>query len=114
MIISTTNPFTLEQIEKLKEQFNVYIKTVIDIERQICVAGMDRHYEGEEILLKDGSNQSNLWGGGIDLHSQEIDFNSFINIRPNDDNTSNEIQSANIRKIYTELTRYFFKALYEK
>ena len=114
MIISTTTPFTLEQIEKLKEQFDVYIKTVIDVERKICVAGMDRHYEGEEILLKDGSKQSSLWGGGVDVTSKEIDFNSFINIRPNDDNTSNEIQSLEIRQVYTELTKYFFKVIYEK
>lgn len=114
MIIPTTQPYTLEQIEKLKEQFEVYVKTVIDIERKICVAGMDRHYEGEEILLKDGSKQSNLWGGGVDINSQNIDFNSFINIRPNDDNTSNEIQSAKTRNVYTELTKYFFKVIYEK
>ena len=114
MIISTTTPFTLEQIEKLKEQFDVYIKTVIDVERKICVAGMHRHYEGEQIFLKLGSKQSNLWGGGIDTNSQDIDFNSFINIRPNDDNTSNEIQSLEIRQVYTELTKYFFKVIYEK
>lgn len=114
MILSATVPFTLEQIERLKEQFDVYIKTVIDIEKKICMAGMDRHYEGEEILLKNGSKQSNLWGGGIDVSSQVIDFNSFINIRPNDGNTSNEIQSAEIRKIYGDLTKYFFNAIYEK
>ena len=114
MIISTTTPFTLEQIEKLQEQFDVYIKTVIDVERKICVAGMDRHYEGEEILLKDGSKQSNLWGGGIDINNQDIDFNSFINIRPNDNNTSNEVQSAKIRQEYAELTKYFFKTIYEQ
>lgn len=114
MIIVTQEPYSLQQIDQLKEQFDVYIKTVIDIERKICVAGMDRHYEGEQILLKDGSKQSNLWGGGVDINSQDIDFNSFINIRPNDDNTSNEIQDAKIRQVYTELTQYFFKAIYEK
>jgi hypothetical protein len=84
MIITKSEPFTKEEILKLKEVFDVYIKTVIDIEGKICSAGMDRHFEGEEILLKQGSNQSNLWGGGLDLETQTIDFNSFINIRPND------------------------------
>ena len=114
MIISTTTPFTLEQLEQLKEQFDVYIKAVIDIEKKVCVAGMDRHFEGEQILLKEGSKQSNLWGGGIDTSDHSIDFNSFINIRPNDDNTSNEIQSADIRKVYAELTKYFFANTYAK
>ena len=46
-----------KQIQGLKEQFEVYIKTVIDVGRKICVAGMDRHFEGEQILLKEGSAQ---------------------------------------------------------
>ncbi|MEI8232500.1 MAG: DUF5674 family protein [bacterium] len=114
MIITTIKPFTLEQIKQLQEQFDVYIKTVIDIEKKICVAGMDRHYEGEKILIDSGSKQSNIWGGGIDLSSKEIDYNSFINIRPNDNNTSNEIQNAETRKVYLELSQYFFKIIYEK
>lgn len=109
MIITTKDPYTLEEIEKLKEQFEVYIKTAIDIDSKICSAGMDRHFEGEQVLLGQGSKQGSIWGGGIDLETKEIDFNSFINIRPNDNNTKNEIQSENIKHIYKELTEYFFK-----
>lgn len=111
MIITKTEPFTFEEINQLKEQFEVYIKTVIDIEKKVCSAGMDRHFEGERILLQLGSEQKNLWGGGIDLETKEIDFNSFINIRPRDNNTKNEIQSEVIKKIYKELTEYFFKEM---
>lgn len=113
MIITKSEPFTKEEIENLKEVFEVYIKTVIDIEKKVCSAGMDKHFEGEEILLAKGSNQSDIWGGGIDLETQTIDFNSFINIRPNDNNISNEIQSPEIRTKYQELTKFFFKTLYE-
>jgi len=111
MIITTEKPYSKEEIEQLKEQFEVYIKTVIDIENKTCSAGMDRHFEGEQILLDQGSRQSNIWGGGIDLETGEIDFNSFVNIRPNDNNTKNEIQSEEIRKKYKNLTEYFFKEL---
>lgn len=113
MIITKSEPFSKEEIEKLKEVFDVYIKTVIDIKRRICSAGMDRHYEGEKILLDQGSKQSDIWGGGIDLETNEIDYNSFINIRPHDNNTSNEIQSTEIRKRYGELTKHFFQEAYE-
>lgn len=109
MTITKLTPFTKEEIEKLKEQFDVYIKTVIDIEKKICCAGMDRHFEGEELLLEQGSIQSKIWGGGLDLETKAIDFNSFINIRPNDNNTSNEIQDAKTREIYEDLTKYFFQ-----
>ncbi len=109
MIVTTTLPFTQKQIDQAKERFGIYIKTVIDIDKKICCAGMDRHFEGEAILLKSGSHQSDIWGGGIDLETKEIDFNSFINIRPSDGNLKNEIQSEQIKKSYTELTKYFFK-----
>ncbi|MFH1243972.1 MAG: DUF5674 family protein [bacterium] len=111
MIITKSLPFTVLEIEQLKERFSYYIKTVIDIERKICSAGMDRHFEGEKILLDEGSKQSQVWGGGIDLQTKEVDFNSFINIRPNDNNTRNEIQSEKIKDVYKKLTEYFFKEI---
>jgi len=113
MILTKSEPFSKEEIEQLKETFDVYIKTVFDVKKKICSAGMDRHFEGEANLLEQGSKQSDIWGGGIDLETSVIDFNSFINIRPNDNNTSNEIQDADIRKKYEELTKFFFKEIYE-
>ncbi|OGH06147.1 MAG: hypothetical protein A2W22_03420 [Candidatus Levybacteria bacterium RBG_16_35_11] len=89
--------------------FDIYIKTVIDVEKKICSAGCDRHFDCEKILLDQGSNQSDLWGGGIDLETKMIDCNSFINVRPLDKNTSNEIQDQVLRKRFEDLTKYFFK-----
>lgn len=113
MIITKVDPFTKEEIEKLRDVFDTYIKTVIDIKKKTCSAGMERHFEGEKVLLDQGSKQNDLWGGGIDLETKTIDFNSFINIRPNDNNTSNEIQNPDTRKVYEDLTKFFFKELYE-
>lgn len=109
MIVTSSLPLTLEQVTQARERFGIYIKTVIDIRRKICCAGMDRHFEGENILLESGSHQSDIWGGGVDLETKEIDFNSFINIRPQDNNLKNEIQSEAIKKAYSELTTFFFK-----
>jgi len=114
MIITKSEPFTKEEIKKVRELFDVYIKTVVDIERKICSAGADRHFESEKILLDEGSRQSDLWGGGIDIETKIIDCNSFINIRPKDENTSNEIQNQKLRKQFEELSKYFFKELYEE
>lgn len=111
MIITSSSPFTFEEIQSLQECFDVYIKTVVDVRNKICSAGMSRHFEGEQLLLAQGSNQHNIWGGGIDLETKEIDFNSFINIRPRDNNIKNEIQSEEIRNEYKMLTEYFFKAV---
>lgn len=113
MIITKTTPYTKEEIEKLKEALDPYIKTVIDVNKKICSAGCSMHYESEQQLLKDGSKQQDLWGGGIDLELQFIDFNSFINIRPSQKNTSNEIQDPLLREKYEVLTKYFFQEIYE-
>lgn len=113
MIITKTEPYTKEEMEKLREQFDVYIKTVVDVERKICSAGCDRHFDSENILLEQGSKQENLWGGGIDLETKVIDCNSMINIRPNQGNASNEIQNVKIREEFEKLTRFFFKEVYE-
>lgn len=112
MILEKTTPFTKEEIQQLREQFDTYIKTVIDVTKRICSAGCDRHFESEKILLGEGSGQKDLWGGGIDLETKTIDFNSFINIRPQQNNTSNEIQSEAVRKTFEELSKYFFQNIY--
>lgn len=111
MIITKSNPFTKDEIEKLREFFDTYIKTVIDVEKKVCSAGANRHFESEKILLEQGSNQSDLWGGGLDMETKEIDYNSFINIRPKDENTSNEIQNPEIRKKFADLMKYFFDSI---
>lgn len=111
MIITKSEPFTRDETEKLKELFDTYIKTVIDINKKICSAGCDRHFDCEKTLLEQGSEQSDLWGGGVDLETKIIDCNSFINVRPKDRNTSNEIQDQNLRKRFEDLTKYFFKSI---
>lgn len=113
MIITKNSPFTAKEILELKKTFEGYIKTVIDLEKKICSAGCDRHFESEQILLKKGSSQSTIWGGGIDTETKEIDYNSFINIRPSDNNPTNEILDQKLRQRYEALTKYFFKELYE-
>lgn len=114
MIITKASSYTKIETKKLKELFDPYIKTVIDIRTKMCSAGCDRHFESEQILLKGGSRQTDIWGGGIDLATRIIDCNSFINIRPNDGNTSNEIMDVKIRKKYKKLSEYFFKVVYDK
>lgn len=111
MIITKNTSYTKEEIEKLREQFEVYIKTVIDVDKKVCSAGADRHFESEKILLEKGSRQSDVWGGGIDLDTKVIDFKSFINIRPSDNNRSNEIKNQETIKEFEKLTKYFFKEI---
>lgn len=96
-------------LKKVAEDLDGYIKVVVDVEQEILAAGGLRHVEGEELLLKTGSMQENLWGGGLDLATGEIDFDSMINIRTNQGNPSREVLSQNIRKKMEEIIRRLLK-----
>jgi hypothetical protein len=60
--------------------------------------------DGEQMLLKDGSKQEDLWGAGLDLETNEMDFDSMINLRP-EQNRSWEILDENIREQVESITR---------
>jgi hypothetical protein len=71
---------------------------VVDVKRKILSAGGRLHSDGERLILEDGSKQADLWGGGIDFETGEIDFDSMINLRPNQKNISREVLNQDIRK----------------
>jgi len=94
-----------EELKKIAEDFQGYVKVVVDLQREIVSAGGERHFEGEQKLLEDGSYQENLWGGGIDLDSKETDYNSVINLRPRQNNPSRDILSSDIRKKFDKIVK---------
>ena len=81
-----------------------YIKVVVDIRRQILAAGGEKHVDAEQLLLKDGSHQEDPWGAGLDLETNEMDFDSLINLRPSQ-NRSREVLDKNIRQKVEAITR---------
>ena len=94
---------TPKEIQEMSKHFKGYIKVVVDVERETLAGGGDRHFDDEKILLMDGSKQENLWGGGFDMETKEIDYNSIINLRPNQENPSRDILSIDIRKKFAEI-----------
>jgi len=89
---------------EVAEDLKGYIKVVVDVRRKILSAGGEKHSDGEQMLLKDGSKQEDLWGAGLDLETNEMDFDSMINIRPTK-NASREILDPNIREQVESITR---------
>lgn len=112
MIIAKKEPYTKAEIEKLLGALDPYIKTVIDLKEEICCAGAKMHFEEEKVLMEAGSKQGDLWGGGIDTETKTVAFDSMINLRPNDNNLSNEILDPAKRLRFEELTKYFFGVIY--
>ena len=87
-----------ETLKKVAEDLDGYIKVVVDIRRNILAAGGKLHVDGEQLMLEDESLQADLWGAGIDLETGEVDFDSMINLRPGQGNTSREVLDKGIRQ----------------
>lgn len=105
MLLIIKKRVTEEEIKKMAEDFEGYIKIIIDIEQSILAGGGERHVDGEQELLKTGSKQENLWGGGLDLETKEIDYNSIINLRPAQNNPSRDILSTEIRQKFDKIVK---------
>ena len=60
-------------LKKVAEDLKGYVKVTVDIKRGIMAAGGELHVDGEKMLLEDGSRQTDIWGGGIDFETGEID-----------------------------------------
>ena len=97
MLLLVRSKIDPETRKKIAEDLKGYIKVVVDIRRKILAAGGEKHVDGEQLLLKDGSLQGDLWGAGLDLETDEMDFDSLINLRPTQ-NRSREILDEEIRK----------------
>ena len=87
-----------EVLAKVAEDLKGYIKVVVDVRRKILSAGGKMHVDGERLLLEDGSKQQDVWGGGLDIETGEIDFDSLINLRSGQNNPSREVLDSGIRK----------------
>lgn len=76
-------------------QHQSLVKAVVDVVRNIMAIGGEMHYDEEQVLLDDGSVQKDLWG--INLHPERfggsdfIEFDSMINLRPGQGNSSRSV-----------------------
>lgn len=90
------------------------VKFVVDLERHVICVGGGLHADEEEILLQQGSRQSDLWGANyylFDPSESRFEYTSMINVRPNDQNTSQAIQSETIRQKVRAAAIHFFEGV---
>ncbi|MBI4531565.1 MAG: hypothetical protein HY709_08575 [Candidatus Latescibacteria bacterium] len=79
------------------DALSVYIKVAVDIHRGILSGGGILHADCEAVLLADGSQQEDTWGADWIPDSRQVRFEALINIRPQQNNCSMEIQDPTIR-----------------
>lgn len=107
MINIIRKPATSQQIQEMLQNLETYIKLAVDIERRILAGGGTMHADCEAVLLEDGSRQASIWGADWNPTSQEVTFESLINIRPHQNNRSMEILDPEIREQVAQITYEF-------
>lgn len=56
-------PLTQKQIKELTEKFiEDVIKVAVDIKKEVVATGCALHADAEQLLLKYGSEQKDIWG----------------------------------------------------
>ncbi|MCL5611609.1 MAG: DUF5674 family protein [Chloroflexi bacterium] len=104
MIYIIRDRATPEQIQDMLQMLQTYIKLAVDIERGILAGGGAMHADCEAVLLEDRSQQEFIWGADWNPSTQQVTFESLINIRPRQNNPSMEILDPIIRKQVAEIT----------
>lgn len=106
-------PISIEKIKTVSaEMFGNLVKAVVDIDREIMAVFGDLHSDEEYILIKDGSNQQNLWGINIypELpEDQMIEFDSMINLRPAHGNMTRSVDDPKIQEKIIKIVQKLIK-----
>ena len=93
---------SLQELNQLAGEFyGDMVKAVVDVDRGIIAVNAELHADLEACLLAEGSKQNNLWG--INLYPKVagdgfIEFDSMINVRPNQGNRSRDVQDKVVRE----------------
>jgi hypothetical protein len=93
------------QIQEMLEMLETYVKLAVDIDRGVLAGGGAMHADCEAALLEDGSQQEFIWGADWDPATQQVTFESLINIRPRQNNPSMEILDPAIREKVAGITQ---------
>ena len=103
-------------LDKLRQMavatFGDMVKAVIDVDRKLIAVDAELHSDLEALLLEDGSKQKNLWGINFYPEMQKdgfIEFDSMINMRPSQGNTSRSVDSEEIRNKIVEIVNKWVK-----
>lgn len=77
------------------------IKAAVDIKKELLAVDSPMHYDCEQLLIENGSDQNDIWGINLYLDSDNVDdlveFDSMINIRPARGNRSRGVEDSDIQ-----------------
>ena len=97
----------VDELRQLAQNtFGNLIKAVVDVDRKLIAVDAELHSDLEALLLEKGSKQNSLWGVNFypDVEGDDfLEFDSMINMRPSQGNTSRGVDSEDIQKKIIEI-----------
>ncbi len=94
---------TSQEMAEMLEDLENYVKLAVDVERGILAGGGTLHADCETALLEAGSQQRDVWGADWIPASQEVRYESLINLRPGQGNLSMELGDPRLREQVREI-----------
>ena len=97
------SPITKSELAEESKNFidENTIKAAVDTKKKLLAVDSPMHYDCEQLLIENGSNQFDIWGINLYLDEESIDdiveFDSMINIRPAQGNRSRDVVDPEIR-----------------
>ncbi len=111
-MIIVREPTTSEKIREMAEPFfGLRIKLAVDVKREILAGGGELHFDCEQLLLDDGSQQENIWGADWYPQTKEVGFESIINIRPRQQNMAMEVRDLQLKARIEKIVRYLLEVM---
>ena len=96
-----------QQVAEMLQALQTYIKLAVDIRRGVLAGGGALHADCEAALLEDGSQQADVWGADWLPDSQEVKFESLINIRPRQGNRSLVVTDPTLKSPIDAIVRSY-------
>ncbi len=102
-----TDTISLKELKEISlNTFGNLVKAVVDVDRGLLALDAELHSDLEALLLEGGSRQKSLWGINLYPDMQEddfIEFDSVINMRPSQGNSSRGVDDEASRKKIVEI-----------
>ncbi len=92
---------TMSEVRQMAEAiFGDMVKATADIKREKMAIGGEMHIDSNELLLRDGSEQADVWGFNIYPEGEDsytLEYNSLVNIKPLHGNRSPDIKDETVK-----------------
>ncbi len=102
---------TQQQMSEMLQTLGTYVKLAVDIQRRLLAGGGAMHADCEAALLEDGSQQQDVWGADWNPTTQQVTFESLINIRPRQNNPAMDILDPVIQQQVAHITQELLSGL---